>query len=74
MHDVAWSENALRAGDRSASATAPKEDISEQLRESDRNRAHVRFGAPRHHARRQNEKEGHTNLSAPLVMVVDPRL
>jgi hypothetical protein len=23
---------------------------------------------------RQNEKEGHTNPSAPLVMVVDPRL
>ena len=58
MHDVAWTENALRAGDRGASVTAPKEDISEQLRESDRNRAHVRFGAPRHHARSTKRKGG----------------
>ena len=50
MHAVAWTENAVSAGDRTASVATPKEDISEQLRESYRNRAHVRFGAPQHYA------------------------
>jgi hypothetical protein len=34
MHAVAWTENALSAGDRTASVAASKEHISEPLRES----------------------------------------
>jgi hypothetical protein len=47
------------AGDRIARVGALKEDISEQLRDSYRNRAHVRFGAPRHHAGPTKRKGAH---------------
>jgi hypothetical protein len=66
----AWTENAVCAGDRIARIAALKEEISEQLRDSYRNRAHVRFGVPRHHAGPTKRKEGHTNTSDPLMMVV----
>jgi hypothetical protein len=58
MHAVAWTENAVSVGDRTASVAAPIEDISEQLRESYRNRAQVRFGAPQHHAGPTKRKGG----------------
>jgi hypothetical protein len=54
----AWTENAASAGDRIARVSALKEGISEQLRDSYRNRAHVRFGAPRHHAGPTKRKGG----------------
>jgi hypothetical protein len=58
MHAVAWTENALSAGDRTASVAASKEHISEPLRESECNRAHVRFGAPQHHVGPTKRKGG----------------
>jgi len=66
----AWTENAVSAGDRIARVAALTEDISAQLRDSYRNRGHVRFAAPRHDAGRQNEKEGHTSASDPLIVVM----